>query len=79
MNFDPSQLEDKDLQNILTGLFRIVDGVSAIRTRASSAHGGGPKVYNLRPKHARLAVHSAHTLASFIIESWDEKVSSSST
>lgn len=73
LNFDPSQLEDTDLKNILTGLFRIVDGISAIRTRASSAHGGGPKVYNLRAKHARLAVHAAHTVGSFIFESWDEK------
>ncbi|MDC4794224.1 abortive infection family protein, partial [Acinetobacter baumannii] len=40
---------------------------------ASSAHGQGRKLYNIKPRHARLAIHSAHTLALFILETWDEK------
>ncbi|MDC4272793.1 abortive infection family protein, partial [Acinetobacter baumannii] len=43
------------------------------RTHASSAHGQGRKLYNIKPRHARLAIHSAHTLALFILETWDEK------
>ncbi|MFT6835524.1 MAG: hypothetical protein ACJA0H_001564 [Francisellaceae bacterium] len=43
------------------------------RTHASSAHGEGRKLYNLKPRHAKLAIHSAHTLALFVLETWDKK------
>ncbi|MEO9946799.1 abortive infection family protein [Paraglaciecola sp.] len=43
------------------------------RTHASSAHGEGRKVYNLKPRHARLAINSAHTVALFVLETWDER------
>lgn len=73
LGFDPSIVEDQDLKAILTGLGAVVDGIGALRTHASSAHGAGKKSYNLEPRHARLAVHSAHTLALFILESWKKK------
>jgi hypothetical protein len=73
LGFDPSRVEDQDLQSILTGLISIVHGVGALRTHASSAHGAGRKAYRLEGRHARLAVHAAHTLSLFILESWDHK------
>jgi Abortive infection C-terminus len=73
LGFDPSRLEDDDLKKILSGIFSIVDGIGAFRTHASSAHGQGRKLYNLEPRHARLAIHSAHTLALFVFETWDKK------
>jgi len=73
LGFDPSVVEDRDLQVILTGLFAIVEGIGALRTHASSAHGAGKKQYKLQPRHARLAIHSAHTAALFILESWQRK------
>lgn len=73
LGLDPSKIEDRDLQEILSGMFATVSGVGALRTHASSAHGSGKKVYNLKPRHARLAVHSAHTLATFVLESWQDK------
>jgi hypothetical protein len=73
LGFDPSRIEDQDLQQILTGLFSVVGGIGALRTHASSAHGASRKIYKLEPRHARLAIHSAHTVAVFIIESWDKK------
>ena len=75
LGFDPSILEDRDLQEILSGLFATVNGIGALRTHGSSAHGSGRVRYHLQPRHARLAVHAAHTIASFIIESWDNKKS----
>lgn len=72
LGFDPSVIEDNDLKVILTGLFATVDGIGALRTHASSAHGSGRKVYKLEPRHARLAVHAAHTIALFILESWQK-------
>ena len=73
LGFDPSQLEDNDLKKILSGIFSVVDGIGAFRTHASSAHGQGRKIYKLKPRHARLAIHSAHTLTLFVLETWDEK------
>lgn len=73
LGLDPGILEDQDLQKILSGVASIVNGIGALRTHASSAHGAGTKSYKLKPRHARLAVHAAHTLVTFILESWQEK------
>lgn len=73
LNFDPSKIEDQDLKQILGGIAGIVSGVGALRTHASSAHGAGKKVYKVEPRHARLAVHAAHTLALFVLESWKNR------
>jgi hypothetical protein len=70
LGFDPSVIEDQDLQVILTGLFAVVDGIGALRTHASSAHRAGKKQYKVEPRHARLAIHASHTVALFILESW---------
>lgn len=73
LNFNPKRIEDNDLRKILSGMHSIVDGVGALRTHASSAHGAGKQIYKLEPRHARLAIHSAHTLAMFVLESWDKR------
>lgn len=73
LGFDPSCIQDKDLQTILSGILSVVGGIGALRTHASSAHGAGKKIYKLEPRHARLSVHAAHTIVLFIIESWDKK------
>jgi hypothetical protein len=76
LGMDPGVLQDKDLQQILSGLISVVHGIGALRTHASSAHGAGRKVYKLEPRHARLAIHSAHTIALFVLESWQRKQTS---
>jgi hypothetical protein len=53
-----------------------VNGIGSLRTHAGSAHGAGRTRYNLEPRHARLAVHAAHTVAAFIMESWEKKMHS---
>lgn len=73
LGMDTKTIEDEDLKRILSGLYSITDGIGALRTHASSAHGPGRKIYNLKPRHARLAINSAHTLTMYILESWDEK------
>lgn len=73
LGFDPGSKEDDDVKRILSGVLSIVDGIGALRTHASSAHGQGAQIYNLLPRHARLAIHSAHTIALFILETWKEK------
>ncbi|HDY7790868.1 TPA: abortive infection family protein [Vibrio vulnificus] len=73
LGFDPKLVQDSDLKRVLSGILSIVDGIGAFRTHASSAHGEGRVMYNLKPRHARLAIHSAHTIAMFVLETWDEK------
>jgi hypothetical protein len=73
LGFDPSTVEDSDLQRILTGLISITDGIGALRTHASSAHGAGVKAYKLEPRHARLAIHASHTVVLFVLESWKKR------
>lgn len=73
LGFDPSAVEDRDLKEILSGLLALVNGLGALRTHASSAHGEGRKHYKLEARHARLAVNAAHTIVLFIMESWAKK------
>lgn len=73
LGMDPSKIEDQDLQQILTGLLSVVHGIGSLRTHASSAHGAGKAPYRLEPRHARLAIHSAHTLGLFVLESWRKR------
>lgn len=75
LGFNTNTLEDNDLRKIMSGILSVVDGIGAFRTHASSAHGPGRKVYNLKPRHARLAIHSAHTIALFVLETWNERKS----
>ncbi|EHR0574908.1 abortive infection family protein [Vibrio parahaemolyticus] len=78
LGFDPKLVQDDDLKRVLSGILSIVDGIGAFRTHASSAHGEGRIMYKLKPRHARLAIHSAHTIAMFVLETWDEKRKSAS-
>lgn len=73
LGIDPSKVEDQDLQQILTGLLSVAHGLGSLRTHASSAHGAGKTPYRLEPRHARLAIHSAHTLCLFVLESWSSR------
>lgn len=56
------------MRQILGGLASIVNGVGDLRTHAGSAHGHGNQGYQLEARHARLAVHAAHTVVGFVLE-----------
>jgi hypothetical protein len=73
LGLSPGQVTDDDLKRILSGLFSIADGVAALRTHEGSAHGHASKPYRIESRHARLAVHAAHTMAVFVLETWDER------
>ncbi|WP_201196229.1 abortive infection family protein [Pseudomonas fluorescens] len=77
LGLDASILEERDLQEIVTGVIATVHGIGALRTHASAAHGAGKRPYKLKPRHARLAIHAAHTIAAFILETWNERSASS--
>jgi hypothetical protein len=73
LGLSPAQLADDDLKQILSGLFSIAGGVAALRTHEGSAHGHANKNYKIEPCHARLAVHAAHTMAVFLLETWEAR------
>lgn len=73
LGIDASAVEDQDLKQIISGLLGVVGGIGSLRTHASSAHGQGRSGYRLEGRHARLAINSSHTVAAFILESWDRK------
>lgn len=59
-----------DLRKILGGLSAVTDGIGALRTHAGSAHGHGNQSVAIESRHARLAVHAAHTVVTFVLETW---------
>lgn len=62
IGLNPKDLENKDLKKIASGLNSIVDGTMYLRNKKSGAHGRTEeqtKEIALRPRHARLVVHSA--------------------
>ena len=69
----PGRLVQQDLRRILSGLHSVIDGLGSLRTHAGSAHGQGPGFSGVEARHARLAIHAAHSLAVFVLETWDEK------
>jgi hypothetical protein len=73
LGLSPGQMADDDLKQILSGLFSIAAGVGALRTHEGSAHGHGNKTYRIESRHARLAVHAAHTMTLFILETWEAR------
>ncbi|WP_018000177.1 abortive infection family protein [Paracoccus sp. N5] len=76
IGINPKDLESKDLKKIASGLNSIVDGTMYLRNKKSGAHGRTEEQFEanaLRPRHARLVIHSAHTLAAYVLECLAEK------
>ncbi|WBU53580.1 abortive infection family protein [Paracoccus sp. SCSIO 75233] len=64
-------IASNDLKKIASGLNSIVDGTMFLRNKKSASHGRTEaqiKANELRPRHARLVIHSAHTLATYVLE-----------
>lgn len=73
LGLDPSVIEDDDVKKVLSGLNSVVDGIGSLRTHTGSAHGHGRRPSQLQARHARLAIHSSHTIIGFFIETWDQR------
>ena len=70
LGLGPRSAVTDDLRQILGGLATVLNGVGDLRTHAGNAHGRGPQAFIVEPRHARLAVHAAHTLVNFVLETW---------
>lgn len=77
LGLSPADKADDDIKRILQGLISVADGVASLRTHAGSAHGRSSstktKQYKVASRHARLAVHAAHTMALFAWETWNQR------
>jgi hypothetical protein len=70
----PKEFDDKDLKKIASGLFNIIDGTMHLRNKKSAAHGRSGEQFRtsiIRPRHARLAIHAAHTVSAYVLEFLD--------
>lgn len=68
----PGQVAD-DVRKVLSGLATMIEGIGALRTHAGDAHGRERGFAHIDARIARLAIHSASTVALFIIETWQKK------
>jgi len=69
----PSDIPDeiktsKSIKQILGSLSAVVQGIGEIRNKYGSGHGKGNKFKGLQPRHAKLAVGAASTLAIYLLE-----------
>lgn len=73
IGFAPASQPDQNIKKVLSGFLSVVDGIACLRTHDGSAHGRERRAYRILPRHARLAVHAAHTLVLFGLETWESR------
>jgi hypothetical protein len=61
-----------DVRTILGGLNTVVNGIGALRTHGGDAHGRERGYRRIDTRIARLAIHSASSVALFLIETWQK-------
>jgi hypothetical protein len=61
------------IKQILGSLSSVVQGISEIRNEYGSGHGKDGKFKGLQPRHAKLAVGAASTLAIYLLETHELK------
>jgi Abortive infection C-terminus len=73
LNIAPSQYTEDTFKRILGGATSVVEGLGSLRNKMGDAHGRGRKMSRPKPRHAQLAVNLAGTMATFIVETWNER------
>jgi len=75
LNLAPDQHTEEPIKAILGGAMNMVNGIGTLRNRFSDAHGRGGKVpVRPSPRHAQLAVNTAGSVATFLVETYLEKI-----
>jgi hypothetical protein len=62
-----------DVRKVLNGLATVIEGIGSLRTHGGDAHGRERGYTRLDRRIASLALHSASTVALFLIETWQRK------
>jgi Abortive infection C-terminus len=69
LQMQPAKALDQHVRQVVQGVASAVHGIAGMRSNTGSAHGRGPGAPTVEPRHARLAVHAAHTVVVFVLES----------
>lgn len=69
----PSQHTEPIVKQVLGGCTAVVEGLGALRSKSGDAHGRGKQASKPKQRHAALAVNLAGSMASFLIETWNER------
>ena len=70
----PSQHTEEPIKAILGGAMNLVNGIGTLRNRLSDSHGRGGKLpVRPAPRHASLAVNTAGSIATFLVETYLEQ------
>lgn len=74
LNLAPTQHTEEPIKAILGGAMNLVNGISTLRNRLSDSHGrGGRSRVRPSPRHASLAVNTARAIATFLVETFNER------
>jgi len=69
----PSQHTEDAFKRILGGATSVVEGLGSLRKKIGDAHGHGKNAVRPSTRHAQLAVNLAGAMATFIVETWNER------
>lgn len=72
-NMHSDKTMDKRINNLLSGINKIIESISDMRNKNSDSHGIGSKRIIIKKHHALLFVNSAMTITNFILAVVDNK------
>ena len=73
LQLSPSGYQEEVFKQILGGMLSITHGLAAVRNAFGDAHGKGRRPVRAAPRHARLAINAAGTLAVFLLETLEAR------
>ncbi len=74
LSLAPDQYQEEVFKRILGGAQSIVEGLGSVRNLLSDAHGKGKAPVKPSPRHAELAVNVSGSLASFLVQTFHDRV-----
>lgn len=73
LNLAPEQHQEAIFKQILGGCSGVINGLGSLRNKLGDAHGRGKGRIRPLPRHARLAVHLAGSMALFLTDTYSGK------
>lgn len=73
LNIAPSQHTEETFKRILGGATSVVEGLGSLRNKIGDAHGQGRAAVRPSARHAQLAVNLAGAMATFLVETWNDR------
>jgi hypothetical protein len=69
----PSQWDPQLFKQILGNARGVVTGLAELRNKYGDSH-ANPRATTIKPRHARLAVNMAGSIATFFVETWEARL-----